>query len=183
MARLDRWIATVLVITGMASLTACTQARRYDIPHDAQTGGQTFDEMTAAVSEIPGISVDVSGGDPPNIKGNTGYEISVTVQPGYRIVDGPALISFLTESVWSVREGYMPNTQIAIGVTDNAGSDFDAASAAAAAGWIASRDAVKRSTAYSLATIGVEDGSPAREKLGDWPGDVPAVPTNVTAPS
>lgn len=181
MARLERWIAAVVVISGLASLTSCTQARRSDIPHDAQTGGQTFDEMTAAVSEIPGIAVEVSGGDPPNIKGNTGYEIAVTVQPGYRVIDGPALISFLTESAWSVREGYMPNTQIAIGVTDNAGSDFDAAAAAAEAGLLVPQDPVKRSTAYSLATIGVEDDSLAREKLGDWPGDVPTVPTDVTA--
>ncbi|MDQ1128824.1 hypothetical protein [Microbacterium sp. SORGH_AS_0888] len=98
MARLNRWIAVAVVVSGIASLSACAQARRDEVPHNAPAGGQTLSEMQAAVSDIPGISVDVAGGGPPNIKGNTGYAIAVTVDSGYRIVDGPTLISFLIES-------------------------------------------------------------------------------------
>ncbi|MFJ4160323.1 hypothetical protein [Microbacterium testaceum] len=181
MARLDRWIAALLVVGGIASLTACGQARRDDIPHDASSGGQTLSDMRAAVAELPGLSIDVGGGEAPNVKGNTGYDIAVTVSPGYRITDGPALITFLTESAWSVREGYMPNAQISITVKDNAGSDFDAAAAAAEAGWIEPREPVPGSDGFTVANVNVREGSPARERLGAWPGDVPAVPTHVTA--
>jgi len=181
MARHDRWIAALLVLGATASLTACGQAHRRDIPHDAISGGQTLSEMRAAVSDIPGLSIDVGGGEGPNVKGNTGYDIAVTVSPGYRITDGPALITFLTESVWSVREGYMPNAQISITVKDDAGSGFDASFAAAAAGWIEPREPVPDSHGFTVANINVRDGSPARQRLGDWPGDVPAVPTDVTA--
>lgn len=181
MARLERWIAALLVVGGIASLTACTQARRDDVPHDAPSGGQTLSEMRTAVSEIPGLAVDITGGGAPNVKGNTGYDIAVTVAPGYRIADGPALIDFLTESAWSVREGYMPNAQISISVTDAPGGDFDAAAAAAEAGWIEPREPVPGSNGFTVAAISVRDGSPARERLGDWPGAVPAVPTDLTA--
>jgi hypothetical protein len=183
MARLERWIAAVVVIGGIASVAGCAQARRDDIPHDAPSGGQTLTEMKAAVSEIPGLSVDVSGGGAPNVKGNTGYDIAVTVAPGYRIVDGPALITFLTESAWSVREGYMPNAQISVSVTAGAGSDFDAAVAAAEAGWLEPREPVPSSNGFSVAAISVRDGSSARERLGEWPGDVPVVPSDVTSTS
>ncbi|MDR6120116.1 hypothetical protein QE370_003300 [Aeromicrobium sp. SORGH_AS981] len=181
MARLDRSIAALLVVGGIVSLTGCGQARRHDIPHDAPSGGQTLSEMRAAVSDIPGLSIDVGGGEGPNVKGNTGYDIAVTVSPGYRIMDGSALVTFLTESAWSVREGYMPNAQISITVKDDAGSGFDAAAAAAAGGWIEPRAPVPDSHGFTVVNVNVRDGSPARQRLGDWPGDVPAVPTDVTA--
>jgi len=181
MARLNRWIAAAIVISGIAALSACTQARRDEVPHNAPAGGQTLSEMQAAVSDIPGISVDIAGGGPPNVKGNTGYALAVTVDPGYRITDGPALISFLIESAWSVRDAYMPNAEISVSVKDETDSSFDASAAASEAGWIEPLDPPPGGAGFTIAAVDIRDGSPARQRLGDWPGDVPAVPTNVTA--
>ncbi|MDQ1128823.1 hypothetical protein QE381_000951 [Microbacterium sp. SORGH_AS 888] len=75
----------------------------------------------------------------------------------------------------------MPNAQISVTVKDDPGSGFDAAAAAADAGWIEPREPVPDSHGFTVANVDVRDGSPARQRLGAWPGDVPAVPTDVTA--
>lgn len=175
-----RTIVTAVAVGGVLASVGCG-APRYGIAHDAPAGGQTVRQAQAAVSSIPGLSVDVSGGGPPNIKGNTGYAVRVTVAPGHRIVDGPALITFLVESVWSVRTGYLPNTQITVSVDTGDGPPFDAAAAAAEAGWVERDEPVPGRTGFSHVAVTTEDGSPARERLGDWPGDVPDVPRDVTA--
>ncbi|MDR6691116.1 hypothetical protein J2X55_002028 [Microbacterium sp. 1154] len=133
------------------------------------------------MDQIPGLTIDFQGGERPNIKGNTGYDIAVTVDPGYRIVDGPALVTFLTESAWSVRDGYLPNTQVSLTVTDDPANGFDVAKAAAAAEWIEPRGPVSAPDGFTVANVNTVEGSPARVRLGDWPGQVPAVPTGVTA--
>lgn len=183
MTRLNRWIAAVVVVSGIASLSACTQARRDEVPHNAPAGGQTLGEMQTAVSDIPGISVEIAGGGPPNVKGNTGYAIAVTVDPGYRLTDGPALISFLIESAWSVRDAYMPNAEISVSVKAEAGSSFDASAAAAEEGWIEPTDPPPGGAGFTIAAVDIRDGSPARQRLGDWPGDVPFAPSDVTEPN
>ncbi|WP_150957260.1 hypothetical protein [Microbacterium testaceum] len=176
-----RGILAVVVVGATLGLTSCGPSKADGIPHDAPSGGQTLSEARSAVAMIPGLTIDFQGGEGPNIKGNTGYDIAVTVDPGYRIVDGPALVTFLTESAWSVRDGYLPNAQISLTVTDDPANGFDVAKAAAAAEWIEPRDPVPDSDGFTVANVDTVEGSPARVRLGDWPGEVPAVPTGVTA--
>lgn len=181
MTRYRRGIIAVVVAAGMVGLTSCGPSRADLIPHDAPSGGQTLSEARSAIARIPGLTVDFQGGERPNIKGNTGYDIAVTVDPGYWIVDGPALVTFLTESAWSVRNGYLPNARISLTVTDDPANGFDVAKAAAAAEWIEPRDPVPESEGFTVANVDTVEGSPARVRLGDWPGEVPDVPTGVTA--
>lgn len=177
-----RWLATIAVVAVLAVTTGCaSRPRPIDtVPHDAADGGQTLQQMADSLGTIPGLTFDVTGGGRPNIKGNTGYAVTVTLQPGYRILDGPALVTFIVESVWSVREGYMPNAEIAISVDAGAGSTFNVAAAAADAGWTDPIGPPADSSGFTRAPIVVYDGSPARERLGDWPGDVPAIPADLT---
>ena len=179
-SRTRRHVAAVAVLLALAGCGA-PHGPRHDIPHDAASGGQTLRQAQAAIASIPGLSIDVDGGGPPNIKGNTGYDVRVTVAPGYRIVDGPALVTFLMESVWSVRTGYLPNTQITVSVDTGDGPEFDVDAAATEAGWVEHGEPVPGQTSFSLVNVRTDDGSPARERLGDWPGDVPDVPRGVTA--
>jgi predicted small lipoprotein YifL len=179
-SRTRRLVAAVAVLVALAGCGAAG-GPRYDIPHDAASGGQTLRQAQAAVSSIPGLTIDVAGGEPPNIKGNTGYDVRVTVAPGYRIVDGPALVTFLVESAWSVRTGYLPNTYITVSVDTGDGPEFDVDAAAAEGGWVERGEPVPGQTSFSLVNVRTDDGSPARERLGDWPGDVPAFPRGVTA--
>ncbi|MCM3659065.1 hypothetical protein M3147_17560 [Agromyces mediolanus] len=171
------------MVAVLATATGCASSPRPidPVPHDAATGGQTLQQMTNSLDTIPGLSWDVTGGGRPNIKGNTGYAVHVTVQPGHRIVDGPALVTFILESVWSVREGYLPNSEVSISVDAGTGSAFDVAAAAADAGWTDPADAPPDASGYTRAAVVMDDDSPARERLGGWPGDVPAVPADVTA--
>jgi hypothetical protein len=175
-----RGIRAALVV--LVALAGCGApgGPRHDIPHDAESGGQTLRQAQAAVSSIPGLTIDLAGGEPPNIKGNTGYDVRVTVAPGYRIVDGPALVTFLVESAWSVRTGYLPNTQITVSVDTGDGPEFEVDAAAAEAGWVERGEPVPGQTTFSLVNVRTDDGSPGRERLGDWPGDVPDVPRDVT---
>lgn len=181
-----RWHLLSALTIGALALVGCTaggSAARDDIPHDAPSGGQTLDEMRASLDALPGIAVsDVVGGVKPNIKGNTGYAVSLEVEPGYRVADGPALVDFVIASVWSVREGYMPNARIDITVRTEEGADFDVAAAAAAAGW--APDAGTTPSAYSAVSIEVgdakEQGGRNLERLGSWPGDVPDAPGGIT---
>ncbi|WP_261166944.1 hypothetical protein [Microbacterium sp. Marseille-Q6965] len=155
------------------------------IPHDAPSGGQTLAQMQESLTEIPGLTITTPGGGTPNVKGNTGYDFTVEVQPGHAIVDGPALVDFLVRSAWSVRDGWMPNAQISISVQAEPGSGFDIGPTAAEGGWVAPRDWVVSDSGYSRVPIPVDEskGAENRERLGPWPGEVPAVPANVTAPA
>ncbi|WP_091230957.1 hypothetical protein [Microbacterium sp. 3J1] len=181
-----RWLSISAVALGVLALAGCSLgAGPADdgIPHDAASGGQTLTEMRSSLDAIPGVVVtEVVGGDKPNVKGNTGYAVSLEIEPGYAIADGAALVDFVVASVWSVREGYMPNARIDIRVRTAPDAAFDVASAAAEAGWVA--DAAPRPSTYSAASIDVGDakdqGAKNLERLGSWPGDVPAAPTDIT---
>ncbi|MFJ4044521.1 hypothetical protein ACIPV2_02120 [Microbacterium sp. NPDC089987] len=153
------------------------------IPHDAPSGGQTLAEMQDSLGSIPGITVTDASSAPPNIKGNTGYSIDLEVQPGYTVLDGPALVDFVVASVWSVREGYMPNAQIDISVSMPPGGVFDVAAAAVESGWAkeARLPAGERSTVGVLLNPNKDQGARNLERLGSWPGDVPDAPGGITA--
>lgn len=181
-----RWFALSAVAVGVLALTGCAiggASSESDVPHDAASGGQTLSEMRDSFDALPGIVVsDIVGGDKPNVKGNTGYAVALEVEPGYAIADGAALVDFVVASVWSVREGYMPNARIDISVRTSSGGGFDVAAAAAQAGW--AQGATTTPSSYSSAAIEVTDskdqGNRNLERLGSWPGDAPEVPTGVT---
>ncbi|MCI1017494.1 hypothetical protein HWD99_02535 [Microbacterium sp. C5A9] len=181
-----RWLALSAVAVSVLALTGCAIGagdRGSDVPHDAASGGQTLSEMRDSLEAVPGIVVsDIAGGQKPNIKGNTGYAISLEVEPGFAIADGTAFVDFVVASVWSVREGYMPNARIDIRVRTSAEGGFDVAAAAAQAGW--ARDVDTTPKPFSAAAIDLTDskeqGARNRERLGSWPGDVPAAPTGMT---
>jgi hypothetical protein len=174
----SRTTAAVVLVASLA-LVGC--GSRDDVPHGASSGGQTRGQAASALERLPGLTIELDGGGAPNVKGSTGYDVAVGVAPGYRIVDGPALVTYLTETAWSVRDGYQPNTQVAITVDTGDGERFDVRAAAVEAGWPQPRDTAPGSSDFTVALVDVRDGSPARERLGDWPGDVPAVPSDVTA--
>ncbi|GAA3937883.1 hypothetical protein [Microbacterium soli] len=182
----SRLLTATAVVAGVLALAGCTAAgpSRSDAPHDAPSGGQTLGEMRELLGSIDGIRVsDIRGGERPNVKGNTGYSIALDVSDGYTVIDGAALVDFVVTAVWSVREGYRPNATIDIRVRMPEGGAFDVAAAAASAGWVA--DASTGASAFSTVTVPLsaakEQGASNLTRLGDWPGAVPAIPTDVTA--
>lgn len=181
-----RWLAVSAVVASVLALAGCisTGSAKSDVPHDAASGGQTLDEMKTLLGSIDGIGVaDITGGERPNIKGNTGYSVTLDVSDGYTIVDGAELVDFVVASVWSVREGYMPNATIDIRVRMPAGSSFDVAAAAASAGWTTATDTTAREFSSVVVPVSTskDQGASNLERLGEWPGAVPEVPRGVTA--
>ncbi|WP_354230175.1 hypothetical protein [Arthrobacter bambusae] len=168
----------------LLSLAACTMpilepTPAQTIPHDAATG-QTLAEAREAIEAIPGISVtNFVGGNAPNIKGNTGYSVSFRVDPGYTLQAGDVLVDYIVRNVWSVGEGYLPNTQIQISSSTADGEPlFDLESAAAGSGWIppVSPDPSQHSSV--VVQLNPDDSAGARNlemltKDGPWPGPVP----------
>lgn len=182
----NRLLTASAVVVSVLALTGCMGGGQPqpELPHDAPSGGQTLSEMRSVLGSIDGIRVsDVTGGGKPNVKGNTGYSVTLDVADGYTIIDGAALVDFVVASVWSVREGYMPNATIDIRVRMPQGGAFDVAAAAASAGWVSGASTNPR--AFSSVPVPMspskEQGASNLERLGDWPGAVPAVPGGVTA--
>ncbi|MPV51197.1 hypothetical protein GCG21_14520 [Pseudactinotalea sp. HY160] len=161
-----------------------------DLPHDAPSGGWARADMESAIRALPGIEdVSISGWE-PNTKGNVGVALRFSLAAGYTVGRGPALITYLVESAWSVRQGYMPNAAITIAVRSSPEDPFDGPAAARAAGWLPAGGDLGRfnpETGYSVTEVwlpghdGVraDSGLGAREnldRLGTWPGPVPATP-------
>ena len=197
MIGLLRNAALKIAITAAAStlvLTACSlpSGKNPNYPHDAPVGGQTIVEMEQSVVALPGIeSVETQGHNSLNIKGNTGRHIKVVIEPGYVVADEEAFATFLVESLWSVREGYMPNASLQLSITANPEDEFSIGAAVIAAGW-REPDAHTRpptdegwsSTAVDVSerTSGSQWGIKNLERLGDWPGTVPEPPTDALVP-
>ncbi|MEV8251827.1 hypothetical protein AB0O87_13005 [Microbacterium sp. NPDC076768] len=183
-----RWFTVSLVAVSLLVFVGCSFEKsdsRDVVPHDAESGGQTLDEMNASLVEaFPGVHVSrLSSSDGPNLKGNTGYSLTFDVDPDRTIVDGAAFVDFVVESVWSVRDGYMPNSQISISVSTSSPEGYDVVAAAAEAGWVASREPNPQdfSDVAIVLTADKEWGAHNRDRLGPWPGDAPEIPTGVTA--
>lgn len=192
-----RFVALVALVA--LGLAACAEGPRAtgadEIPHDASSGGQTREEAEAALGAIPGIALrELSGGERPNLKGNTGYSVTLELDPSHVIVDGAELVTFVAETVWSIREGWMPNTDIGIWMVAGPDTDVDITAAAHEAGWTERT----RSTQSEPGSEGNPDGVTGvslwvrpddddrtdtrnRQRLGDWPGEVPPIPEGVTA--
>ncbi len=183
-----RGVAAAIIGLLAATVAGCSagpQTFDDDVPHDADSGGQTFAEMQESLQRIPGLEITAEGGGRPNVKGNTGYVITVELEAGHTLVDGPALVTFLVESAWSVREGWQPNALVTIYLTTaDPSSQVDIAAAAAEAGWMepgASSIATPDKLGTANIDVSTTTGASHRERLGDWPGDVPAVPQGITA--
>ena len=179
---------TLILAGALLGLAACTvpgtpPTARETIPHDAPTG-QTLAQARAAIESIPGIAVtDFTGGTAPNIKGNTGYHVGISVDPGHSIQSGDALVDYIVRTTWSVGEGYKPTTQIAISSSTADGQPpFDLAAAGVKSGWT-----IKQSTPAAAADqyssivveLNPDDAQGARNLAtlggGDtWPGAAPA---------
>ncbi|WP_147441635.1 hypothetical protein [Mycetocola lacteus] len=184
------------ILVAALSLTGCVpNADPYpEIPRFAKSGGQTQAELDAKLSSIEGLNFTEAAGSQPNVKGNTGYGFRFELDPAYRITDPVALVDFLVESAWSVRDGYMPNTTVEIRFTGVHADQIDLVTVGEEAGWV---------PPGSLSKFGVDEGGHSalsvwisntgsrdserggvanRERLGKWPGDAPAVPENLVVP-
>lgn len=196
---IDRFLrrpAALALVVGVLILPGCglPGPAGDPLPHDAASGGQTFAEAQSALESLDGISLSsFSCSDGPNIKGNTGCVVDLELEPGHEIVDGPGLVAHVARTVWSVRDTWMPNTDISVSMRAGAESDFDVTTAAYLDGWTPRRASVQSGasetnpTNWSRVSIWVR---PDREdtaedtrnlrRLGQWPGDVPAVPAPFT---
>lgn len=177
-------LATALVASTL--LSGCGPAYP-EIPRDAETGGQTLAELEETLDSIEGLTFSDVGGSAPNVKGNTGFEVNVALQDGYQLANPGALIVFLTESAWSVRDGYMPNIAVEIRYMGPVEDDVDLTTVGIETGWASSSSSTPgvADNGFTRVSIPVADyatkkGVPENAlRLGPWPGDVPEVPTGM----
>lgn len=164
-----------------------------DIPHDATSGGQTHAELLDTLEGVPGLQVEAARGGPPNVKGNTGFEYRLALAPGYRLADAGALVDYLVQAAWSVRDGWMPNTSVEIGIIGLPDDGPDLVQAAVDGGWVpaGSQNSDGVVGGFSHVTVWVQtEGSRAEERggpqnvrrLGTWPGEAPAFPDGAVEP-
>ena len=191
-----------------ASLGGCSLQAYPEIPRFAESGGQTQADLDATLATIPGLTFTDASGSKPNAKGNTGYSFDMTLDPAYEIADAPALVDFLVLSAWSVRDGYMPNTTIEISLDGGplATDKVNLVKAGEDSGWVPVGSQLDRMTpetggsapefanGYSNVSVwltidGVNPstaekrGATAnRDRLGDWPGAAPELPTDIVVP-
>ncbi len=191
MIRTDRSAFGAALAAGiLLALTACAvpaPSPRETIPHDADSG-QTITEAREAIDAVPGISVtDFAGGGPPNVKGNTGYAVALAIDPGYTVLHGDVLVDYVVRNVWSVGEGYMPNTQIQISATTADGEPFfDLSTAGVGSAWMGGQPSVPSQHNTIIIPLSADDPEGARNlslltKDGSWPGVTPKpLPDRVT---
>lgn len=182
------------------SLSGCTgvlNQNPYGIPHHAESGGQTKAELEEKLNNIPGLTLVELRTSPPNIKGYTGYNVSLELSNDYHINDPVALLDYITLSVWSVRDAWMPNATIMINLVGGCDEPINLRQVAVDAGWMLSSPPTQKENdaicdeynknGWSSVSIVVdetrlEDGVFNKERLGDWPGEVPALPENMVIP-
>lgn len=186
--------------TGCSNSESLSEERARGIPEEAPAGGQTLAEAKAALESIPGLILnELYCSDGPNAKGNTGCSVHLELEPDHEIVDGPELVTYVVETVWSIREGWMPNVDIRIWMTAGPDADFDIVAAAYETGWTV----LERTRGFdpggelnpegksNVAVPVTPPDSPGHrpvdarnlERLGEWPGDAPDAPEGLTAPS
>lgn len=188
-------VAAAVAIAGCVALAGCVQQQlpspAATIPHDAPAGGQTADELAATVASIEGIELERFSCSEPNVKGNTGCRWSLRLTPGFQLVDRVALVDFLVESAWSVRDGYQPNTSIEISFIGNPADQFSMTDAVVEAGWSdwVKSGAPMADNGFTAASVwlttdaqSTRGGAENLARLGAWPGDIPDVPAGLIAP-
>lgn len=178
-------LATAVVLAG------CTPAPEpaEEVPHDAATG-RSLDDARSAIEDIPGITVTrFVGGVTPNVKGNTGYDIVLHIDPGYSVEAGDLVVDYIVRQVWSIGEGYMPNTQIALTVVTADGEPyFDLNAAGVGSAWLPPEEA--EPSQRNIVIISLDDDDPEGKRNlsllaqeGSWPGPAPKpLPNTVTVP-
>lgn len=152
--------------------------------------GQTSAELVSILDDIDGLTFSGVGGSATNVKGNTGFTVEVTLEPGYALEDPTALVTFLTEAAWSVNDSAMPTTTVEISYHGMPGEGIDLAASAQEDGWVASdtQTGTVAPNGFSRVSIPVADhavdqGVPETvDRLGEWPGEPPAVPDGLTSP-
>ena len=170
-----------VAVVGMLALSSCST-----VPHDSEAG-QTRAEAREALEAVPGITVtDFSGGDKPNVKGNTGYAVEFEIEPGYSVERGDLLIDYVVRLIWSIGEGYMPTEELRLVVTTAEWEPrFDLVAATEAAHLTAKATQIgDRNTVLIPVDIDHPDGERNLSRIatnGRWPIDVPApLPLDVT---
>ena len=191
--RMRRGLGVVAAIAAVATIGACAAQPYPEIPRDALSGGQTQDELTASLSGIDGLTVLKAAGSEPNVKGNTGYSFDLQLDPGFRITDPAALLDFLVESAWSVRDGYMPNTSIEISLLGGSSDPVDLTLVGKESGWVPASRKTRGVAENGYTSVSVfvatgtdfaerNGGSDNRDRLGGWPGAAPPVPADMIVP-
>lgn len=170
-----------VAVVGMLALSSCST-----VPHDSEAG-QTRAEAREALEAVPGITVtDFSGGDKPNVKGNTGYAVEFEIEPGWNVERGDLLIDYVVRLIWSIGEGYMPTEELRLVVTTAEWEPhFDLVAATEAAHLTAKATQIgDRNTVLIPVDIDHPDGERNLSRIatnGRWPIDVPApLPLDVT---
>lgn len=174
----------------MLGLSACAGTDTTP-PQDETSGdGQTLAELTQTLDGIEGLTFSRVDGSERNVKGNSGFTVDVTLDPGYQLDDPEALVTYLVEAAWSVEDRTMPNTTVEIGYQGIAGDGIDLGEAAKQSGWVSreartgdvSPDGFSR-VSIPVADYAVDNGVPETvDRLGEWPGEPPAVPDGLTSP-
>lgn len=187
------WLPVIGGLLAAVALSGCAASASPTDPPTAPSGGQSQSDLDATLAQIPGLTVTASSGAKPNIKGNSGYSYDLALDPQYRIADPEALVTFLVEAAWSVRDGAEPNTAIDVYLAGVPADGVDLSLAAEGAGWVppGSQTRGAADNGFTSARIWLDtEGSKAeargaianRERLGDWPGTVPALPADLTVP-
>lgn len=179
-----------LAVPVVLGLSACA-ATDTTAQQDGTTGdGQSLAELTQTLDGIEGLTFSRVDGSERNIKGNSGFTVDVTLEPGYQLDDPEALVTYLVEAAWSVDDRTMPNTTVEIGYQGIVGDGIDLGEAAKQSGWVSSeaRTGDVSPQGFSRVSIPVADyavdnGVPETvDRLGEWPGEPPAVPEGLTSP-
>lgn len=185
-----RAVLAALAAPVLLGLSACA-ATDTTTPQDGTArGGQTLAELTETLGGIEGLTFSGVDGSERNVKGNSGFTVDVTLEPGYQLDDPQALVTFLTEAAWSVDDRTMPNTTVEIVYHGDPGDAVDLGEAAHQAGWLADEARTGEVAPNGVSMVGipvadyaVDQGMPETvDRLGEWPGEPPAVPDGLTSP-
>lgn len=186
----------VAILVGCLTLAGCAltpnpSAPSATIPHDAPSGGQTLAELTATLQAIDGLELEDFSCSEPNAKGNTGCSYRLRLSPGFQLLDRVGFVDFLVASAWSVRDTYQPNTSIMLHLVGDPQDPFSLDDVVVEAGWAPPSEPgpPMAENGFTSATIWLstdemlDAGGPANvARLGTWPGDAPAAPTDMIVP-
>jgi len=174
--------ASVAALLLAAGLTACTTYR--NAPSD---GGQTSEELVAALEAVPGIASASAATVPWHSPGegglgaSTGMDLAlwVAVDPEMHIADHELFLRELGRAAWSINDGYSPQGRVTIVLTRGVDSDYDWTADAAAVFGADSGFTTRAGSAFlsweeepQLAlddvVLSVYDDA-AKRAFGDWP--------------
>lgn len=185
-----RAVLAALAAPVLLGLSACAPTDTTTPQDGTARGGQTLAELTQTLDGIEGLTFSSVDGSERNVKGNSGFTVDVTLEPGYQLDDPEALVTFLVEAAWSVDDRAMPNTTVEIGFQGVDGDGVNLGEAAQQSGWLSSEARTGEtapngfsSVSVPVADYAVDQGVPETvDRLGEWPGEPPSVPDGLTSP-